>query len=337
MTNKNILVTGAAGFIGSCYAIQQVQEGHTVVALDNCSYAANMDNLSAIREMAHFHFVKGDIADEALTGKILREYNIDTVVHFAAESHVDNSISSPEIFFQTNVMGTFHLIFFAYQYWCEKNKFEDFRFIHVSTDEVFGELPLDTNDKFSEHSNYAPNSPYSASKAGSDHIARSWFHTYNMPVIITNCSNNYGPRQHKEKLIPHMINCALHEKPLPIYGSGENVRDWIYVEDHCSGIQLAVEKGMAGTSYCFGGNQEMTNINIVNLICEKLDDLKPRANGQSYKELMTFVEDRKGHDLRYAIDDTKARKELGYSSKHNFEENISQTIKWYLDHADRFA
>lgn len=336
-SSKSVLVTGAAGFIGSCFAIQEINKGNKVVALDICSYASNMDNLKDIKDHPDFTFVKGDIGDEDLVSSLLKEHEVDWLVHFAAESHVDNSIKGPEIFIQTNVLGTYHLLACALKYWNDCGKPEDFRFLHVSTDEVFGELALDGDDKFHEETAYAPNSPYSASKAGSDHLARAWFHTFSLPVVITNCSNNYGPRQHHEKLIPHMIKCALAGKDLPIYGKGENIRDWIYVEDHTNGIHLALEKAELGSSYCFGGNSERQNIEVVKTICDLLDQLKPKEDGSSYKDQMTFVEDRLGHDLRYAIDDTKAKKDLGYSNDRHFEDNLKQTIQWYLDNDSRLA
>lgn len=334
---KTLLVTGAAGFIGSCYVLQEIAQGHNVIALDICSYASNLDNIKDIMSHPNFTFVKGDIGDACLVHRLLREATVDAVVHFAAESHVDNSIKGPEIFVKTNVLGTYHLLWESLQYWNEQEKPESFRFIHVSTDEVFGELDFDTEEKFSEVTHYAPNSPYSASKAASDHLARAWFHTYGLPVIITNCSNNYGPRQHAEKLIPHMIKCALDGQPLPVYGKGENIRDWIFVEDHTKGIALTLEKGVPGESYCFGGNSERQNIAVVQAICDILDRLHPKQGGGSYRDQISFVTDRLGHDLRYAIDDTKAREKLGYESARVFEEHLEQTIQWYLDHEDRLT
>lgn len=334
---KNLLVTGAAGFIGSCFAIQEIGKGHKVVALDVCSYSARMENLSHIIGHENFTFVKGDICDASLVARLLREHKIDAVVHFAAESHVDNSIKGPEIFIRTNVLGTYVLLWESLQYWRENGEPNDFRFIHVSTDEVFGELALNTSYKFTELSQYAPNSPYSASKAASDHLARAWLHTYGLPVIITNCSNNYGPRQHHEKLIPHMIKCALSGKPLPVYGAGENVRDWIFVEDHARGVALALAKGVVGESYCFGGGCERRNIDVVEAIAAILDARAPLENGSSYRSLISFVEDRLGHDLRYAIDDTKARQALGFATTGSFEDHLAKTIEWYLEDNDRLS
>jgi dTDP-glucose 4,6-dehydratase len=333
---NTLLVTGGAGFIGSCFAIQEIQRGNHVIVLDSQSYASNLDNLSEIADHPHFTFVKGDIADSDLVSKLCEDHNPNYIVNFAAETHVDNSINGPQIFIETNILGTYHLLQTAKEYY-EKSKPSDFKFLHVSTDEVFGQLPLKGTDKFSEKTAYDPSSPYSASKASSDHLVRAWHHTYGLPIIITNCSNNYGPRQHHEKLIPHMIKCALSDKPLPVYGAGENVRDWIYVEDHTQGISLALEKGKIGSSYCFGGNCEKQNIELVRTICKVLDRVKPRPDAKSYEEQITFVTDRLGHDLRYAIDDTKARSELGYTSHIDFEQSLTQAIEWYLEHETRLS
>jgi dTDP-glucose 4,6-dehydratase len=331
------LVTGGCGFIGSNFVLQEIAKGNKVINLDSMSYAANEDNVKSVMDHPLYHFVKGDICDQALIGNILREHKVDSVIHFAAESHVDNSISGPEVFMTTNIMGTYHMLWASLLYWREQGMPVDFRFIHISTDEVFGDLPLNTAEKFTETTNYKPSSPYSASKAGSDHIARAWQHTYGLPVIVTNCSNNYGPRQNKEKLIPNMIRCALQGKNLPVYGTGENVRDWIHVEDHCRGIALALEKGEIGRSYCFGGNAERKNIDVVHLICDALDNIRPRSDGQSYRSQISFVADRMGHDLRYAIDDTRARTELGYSTDKTFEALFADTVKWYVDHEYRLS
>lgn len=324
-------VTGGCGFIGSNFILAEIAKGHTIVNLDNLGYAANTDNLRNVADSSIYHFVKGDICDPNIIKTIFDTHKPDAVIHFAAESHVDNSISAPEVFIQTNVMGTYHLLEGARNYWNNINRPDHFRFIHISTDEVYGELEFDSTDKFSETTSYAPNSPYSASKAGSDHLARAWFHTYQLPVIITNCSNNYGLHQHPEKLIPNMITHALAGKKLPVYGQGLNIRDWIYVGDHCRGIALTLEKGTIGSSYCFGGNSERRNIDLVTRICEILDELKPRLDGQSYKEQISFVTDRAGHDKRYAIDDTKARNELGYQTNTSFEERLRYTVEWFVD------
>lgn len=329
---KNILITGAAGFIGSCFAIKMIKLGHKVVVIDKLTYAGNMDNLAEIVGHENYQFVQGDICDAQLIAQLLSENTIDYVVNFAAESHVDNSISSPEVFIDTNIKGTFNLLSQALVYYRElaDNKKDNFRFLHISTDEVYGSLELD-EPKFSEQSQYKPNSPYSASKAASDHLVRAWFETYGLPCITTNCSNNYGPRQHDEKLIPTVIRSALNGNQIPIYGNGKNIRDWIFVEDHCDGIYLALTKGESGESYCFGGNCEKENIDIATTICDILDKIHPKKDNTSYKAQIAFVQDRLGHDKRYAIDDSKASKALGYVRAKSFEERIDQTIKWYLD------
>ena len=326
---KTYLVTGGYGFIGSAFVLARLAEGGRVINLDKLTYAANRENLAEAEEQDGYEFVEGDIADMGLVAKIFSDNQIDYVVNFAAESHVDNSINAPDVFLQTNIMGVFNLLQHARQYWDENGRDENFRFLHVSTDEVYGALPKD-GSKFTESSQYQPNSPYSASKAASDHLVRAWHHTYGLPVITTNCSNNFGPRQHKEKLIPKVITNALSGEPIPIYGKGENVRDWIFVEDHANGVQLALTKGEIGETYCFGGNMELTNNELVNMICEILDELQPRGQGGSYKELITYVTDRAGHDLRYAIDDNKAVKELGFTRNGEFRDRLADTIKWYM-------
>ena len=327
---KTYLVTGGCGFIGSNFIIQELQKGNKIINLDSMSYAANKHNLKGCEANPDYIFVEGDICDQTLVGSILKKYRADAVVNFAAESHVDNSIAGPEIFIQTNIMGTYHLLWATLKYWQEQGMPKSFRFLHVSTDEVFGDLELDATEKFHENTSYKPSSPYSASKAASDHLVRSWYRTYDLPIIVTNCSNNFGPRQHKEKLIPHMISCALNGKALPVYGKGENIRDWIYVEDHCRGIALALEKGKIGDTYCLGGNCELQNIEIVKRICDLLDELKPREDGQSYHEQISFVQDRLGHDVRYAVDDTKAQRELGYKTEATFDINFRKTVCWFL-------
>jgi len=328
---KTILITGGAGFIGSCFAIKMIQLNHKIVILDKLTYAGNLENLAEISNHQNFKFVKGDILDQDLVTQLLAENQVDFVVNFAAESHVDNSISSPEVFIDTNVKGTFNLLSKSLNYWrnLDSAKKENFRFLHISTDEVFGSLTLE-DPKFTENSTYKPNSPYSASKAASDHLVRAWFETYGLPCVTTNCSNNYGPRQNEEKLIPTIIRSALANKIIPIYGNGRNIRDWIQVEDHCDGIYLALTKGRLGESYCFGGNCEKENISLAKIICEILDKVNPRKDGKSYSAQITFVEDRLGHDKRYAIDDSKARSELGFVSAKTFEERILETVNWYL-------
>lgn len=331
MTNsKTYLVTGAAGFIGSHFAIKVCQLGHKAIVLDALTYASNMENLSEVKNLPNFKFIKGDIADLTLVQKILAEEQVDFVVNFAAESHVDNSIKAPETFIQTNIVGTFNLLRAALEYW--KNLADDkknqFRFLHVSTDEVYGSL--EKNDpKFNEENPYRPNSPYSASKAASDHLVRAWFETYGLPAIITNCSNNFGPHQHFEKLIPTVIKSALSGKNIPIYGKGDNIRDWIFVKDHADGLYLALEKGRIGQTYCFGGDAERTNIEIVNKICDILDGLKPRSDGKSYKTQIAFVTDRLGHDKRYAINNAKVEKELNFKVSKNFEDRLAETVAWF--------
>jgi len=326
---KTILVTGGYGFIGSAFVLQELAAGNRVVNLDKMTYAADKENLKQAEGNGNYRFIQGDICDTALVANILKEKQPDRIVNFAAESHVDNSIEKPAEFIQTNIFGVYNLLQCGLSYWkeMEGKKKEDFRFLQVSTDEVFGSLG-DTG-YFSEETRYDPSSPYSSSKAGGDHLAKAWHRTYGLPVILTNCSNNYGPRQHKEKLIPKIISNCLAEKEIPIYGDGKNVRDWIFVDDHCHGIKLALEKGLIGESYCFGGNCEKTNNEVAAIICALMDTLRPRKKG-SYSELITYVKDRLGHDKRYAIDDTKAVRELGYTRKGSFEENIMTTINFYL-------
>lgn len=326
---RRYLVTGAAGFIGSNFVEQLVKKGCPVVVVDSLTYAGHEENLENVR--GKIEFVRGDICDQPLIASLLEKHQIDTVVNFAAESHVDRSIDDASAFVRTNILGVHAMLSAATAHWSRLSpeKKAQFRFVQISTDEVFG--ALGDEGYFSETTPYAPNSPYSASKAGGDHLARAWFHTYKLPVIITNCSNNYGPRQFPEKLIPHMINCALSGRSLPVYGNGGNVRDWIHVGDHCHGIQLAIDKGVPGESYCFGGRSERRNLMVVESICNELDRQAPRDGGRSYKELITFVEDRKGHDWRYAIDDSKAESELGFKRQYpKFEDGLVQTVSWYL-------
>lgn len=330
---KSLLVTGAAGFIGSAFVREALSADFRIVILDALTYAGHFPNIESCLRPGKCDFIKGDIRDQDLVTRILREHRIDGVVNFAAESHVDNSISGPGPFIQTNIVGTYSLLEASrshYQSMAPAEAKLNFRFLHVSTDEVFGELG--DSGYFTEDSPYSPNSPYSASKAASDHLVRAWGHTYKLPVLVTNCSNNYGPRQFPEKLIPRIICCALREQPLPVYGKGENVRDWIHVEDHARGILLALTKGRTGGTYCFGGRSERKNIEVVQAICRVLDAKQPRLNGRPYSELVEFVKDRAGHDWRYAIDDSKAERELGFIRKYsNFEEGLSQTVDWYLE------
>lgn len=328
---KKLLVTGGCGFIGSCFVLRQIKAGNLVVNLDALTYAANLQNLAEIEGNSNYHFVQGDICDQKLVSEILEKFSIDVLVNFAAESHVDNSIANPDAFIKTNINGTFSLLNSALKYYQNLNgkKREDFRFVHISTDEVYGSLTME-DPKFNEENSYKPNSPYSASKAASDHLVRAWNETYKLPTIITNCSNNFGARQHSEKLIPTVIKSALNGKTIPIYGNGKNIRDWIYVEDHCAGIELAIAKGKLGESYCFGGDAERQNIDIAKQICKILDELKPKKDGNSYTGQIKFVEDRKGHDFRYAIDSSKAKRELGFKLEGSFEEKLENTMKWYL-------
>lgn len=328
---KKILVTGGCGFIGSCFVLNQVNKGNLVINIDNLSYSANLENLKEIDGKKNYFFAEGNICDQDLVQKILEKFEIEWVVNFAAESHVDNSISGPEIFIKTNINGTFSLLTAALNYWkkLDDEKKNNFRFLHVSTDEVYGSLK-EKEKKFDEETPYKPNSPYSASKAASDHLVRAWNRTYKLPTITTNCSNNFGPRQHREKLIPTIISSCLEDKKIPIYGSGKNIRDWIFVEDHCDGIELALEKGRLGETYCLSGETEKRNLQIAEMVCEILDRLKPREDKKSYKEQISFVEDRAGHDWRYAIDDKKAQKELGFSLSKNFDERLEETVVWYL-------
>ncbi|MCE3231837.1 MAG: dTDP-glucose 4,6-dehydratase [Rickettsiaceae bacterium] len=324
----NILVTGGAGFIGSTFVAQSAKRGDNIIVLDALTYAGNIDNLKNIP----CKLIQGNICDRQLVDKILREHNIEAVVNFAAESHVDNSINASAVFIETNITGTYTMLEATRNYWnsLPEAKKNNFRYVQISTDEVFGDLELNSDTKFIETTPYAPSSPYSASKAAADHLAHAWHRTYGLPVIITNCSNNYGPRQYPEKLIPHMISCALDGRLLPVYGDGKNVRDWIHVEDHCNGVYLALTKGKLGESYCFGGNAEKSNIDLVNSLCEILDELSPKTNC-SYKSQITFVKDRAGHDRRYAIDDRKAVKELDFTRQYTFDEGLKTTVQWYLE------
>lgn len=326
------LITGGAGFIGSCFVLQNVKAGNNVINLDKLTYSGNLENLDEIKNAPNYVFVRGDIGDEQLVRKLLETYQPDAVINFAAESHVDRSILDPDVFVKTNVLGTEVLLRVVKDWWknLDEDKKNKFRFHHISTDEVFGTLSMD-DPAFTEDTPFAPNSPYSASKASSDHFVRAYHETYGLPTVITNCSNNYGPRQFPEKLIPLMTLNALAGKPLPIYGTGENIRDWLHVEDHCDAIYEVLTKGRVGQTYNIGGRAERNNLFIVNKICEILDTLRPRSDGKSYKEQITFVKDRLGHDLRYAINCSKIEKELGWKPKHNFEDGLKETIQWYLD------
>lgn len=336
---KAILITGGAGFIGSNFVpfFLQKYDRYKLVVIDKLTYASDLDNLQEVQNHSRFKFIKGDICNKELVEYIFREHDIHGVIHFAAESHVDNSIQSPEAFIQTNVLGTFVLLETARNYWMQspgvyKDQYEACRFHHISTDEVYGSLGQE--GLFTETSRYMPNSPYSASKASSDMIVRSYFHTYAMNVVTTNCSNNYGPKQHDEKFIPTIIKKALANEEIPIYGDGKNIRDWLYVMDHCTGIDIVYHRGKSGEVYNIGGSNERENIYIVNTLCELLDSVaKEQRNKKlaSYKELIKYVADRPGHDRRYAIDATKITTELGWKPNESFESGIYKTIEWYLD------
>lgn len=332
---QRLLVTGGAGFIGSCFVKQAVQAGHQIVVLDALTYAGHRENLepkTSAKSPGSWSLVEGNICDSALVEKLFREYTFDAVINFAAESHVDRSIHAPGAFIQTNIVGTFTLLSVAREFWKALPAVRQaaFRFLHVSTDEVYGSLGPE--GYFTEQSLIAPNSPYSASKASADLLVRAWHHTYGLPTLVTNCSNNYGPRQFPEKLIPHMILCALKGKPLPVYGDGKNIRDWIHVEDHCNGIALALSQGRPGETYCFGGRSERGNLDVVRAICAQLDQDKPRSDSRPHASAIQFVEDRLGHDRRYAIDDAKAENELGFTRKYkSFEAGLQSTVAWYLE------
>ncbi len=328
-----ILVTGGAGFIGSAVCRRLIgATKHSLVNLDMLTYAANLSSLAPIGNSPRYRFVEGDICDGVLVARLLREYEIDAIMHLAAESHVDRSITGPAAFIETNIVGTYTLLDAARQYWADvrgKNP-QGFRFHHISTDEVFGDLPFDET-KFTEETPYKPSSPYSSSKASADHLVRAWNATYGLPVVVSNCSNNYGPYHFPEKLIPLTILNALEGKPINVYGKGENVRDWLHVEDHAEALVAVLERGRAGQSYNIGGNAERTNLAVVETICDLVDKRRPLADGRSRRSLITFVTDRPGHDRRYAIDATKIAGELGWQPRHSFEAGIAATVDWYLD------
>ncbi|WP_310494217.1 dTDP-glucose 4,6-dehydratase [Dechloromonas sp.] len=329
----SILVTGAAGFIGSNFVLDWLaQSDEPVINLDDLTYAGNLENLASLDGDARHIFVKGSIGDFDLVSKLLSEHQPRAVVNFAAESHVDRSIHGPEDFIQTNIVGTFRLLeaVRAFHGQLEKTAKNEFRFLHVSTDEVYGSLAKD-DPAFTETHQYEPNSPYSASKAASDHLVRAYHHTYGLPVLTTNCSNNYGPYHFPEKLIPLVIHNALAGKPLPIYGDGQQIRDWLYVKDHCSAIRRVLEAGKVGETYNVGGWNEKPNLDVVHTLCAILDELSPRADGKPYVEQITYVTDRPGHDRRYAIDATKIERELGWKPAETFETGIRKTVQWYLD------
>lgn len=329
--SKTWLVTGGAGFIGGNFVLRQVlKNNHKVINLDKLTYAGNLDTLKTIEDHENHHFIQGDICDQSLIQNIFEKYKPDAIVNFAAESHVDRSIDAPDDFIQTNILGTFNLLKHALNYFnhLAQDKKDQFRFLHVSTDEVYGSLG--ETGLFTETTPYSPNSPYSASKASSDHLVRAYHHTFGLPVLTTNCSNNYGPFQFPEKLIPLIITKALNFEPLPVYGDGSNIRDWLFVEDHCSAIETVLNQGTVGEVYNVGGNEEKQNIEVVHTLCDILDELKP-VKGKSRRDLITFVKDRPGHDQRYAIDSSKLQQELNWQPQETFVSGIKKTVQWYLD------
>jgi dTDP-glucose 4,6-dehydratase len=334
-TPRHLLITGGAGFIGSNFVHfwHQHYPQDRLVVLDALTYAGNFRNLESLEHNVGFCFIQGDICDRLLVDALLKREAIDTIVHFAAESHVDRSILGPEAFVRTNVMGTFTLLESFRQYWLKRDRPDHYRFLHVSTDEVYGSLGAD-DPAFTETTPYAPNSPYSASKAGSDHLARSYFHTYQLPTLITNCSNNYGPYHFPEKLIPLMCINILMGKPLPVYGDGLNVRDWLYVGDHCQALAQVIQQGTPGETYNIGGNNELKNIELVELLCTLMDELATDLPVHPSRDLITYVKDRAGHDRRYAIDASKIKAELGWQPGVTVEEGLRLTVQWYLDNRD---
>ena len=336
MTNKNILVTGGAGFIGSAvvrYLINNTD--NRVLNIDKLTYAGNLESLASVNDNPRYQFLHADICDKVAMTKAFDDFEPDIVMHLAAESHVDRSIDGPMDFIQTNIIGTYNLLEVARNYWqnLTEDKKSGFKFHHISTDEVYGDLE-GTEDLFTETTSYSPSSPYSASKASSDHLVRAWHRTYGLPIVITNCSNNYGPYHFPEKLIPLVILNALDGKPLPVYGDGKQIRDWLYVEDHARALYLVATTAKVGETYNIGGHNEKQNIDVVKTICTILDNIKPRTDGQSYTQQITFVKDRPGHDLRYAIDASKINKELGWQPQETFESGIQKTVEWYLSNQD---
>lgn len=333
---KTLLVTGGAGFIGSAVVRELIQSSdYTVINIDKLTYAGNLESLKSVENSSRYKFEQVDICDKANIQRIFNHYQPVGILHLAAESHVDRSIVGPGEFIETNIVGTYNLLECAREYYNQLTDKSQFKFVHISTDEVFGSLG-DTG-YFSEQTPYDPRSPYSASKASSDMLVRAWYHTYNLPIVITNCTNNYGPYHFPEKLIPLVINNALQGKSLPIYGRGDNVRDWLYVDDHARGIILAFEKGRVGESYCIGGHNERTNLQVVETICRILDELQAKVDKTSYSEQITYVTDRAGHDYRYAMDPAKIQAELGWQPQEDFDSGIRKTVKWYLDNQEWVA
>lgn len=336
MTNKNILVTGGAGFIGSAVIRYLINETNSnVLNIDKLTYAGNLESLETVSYNPRYQFLRADICDKVAMTKAFDDFEPDIVMHLAAESHVDRSIDGPMDFIQTNILGTYTLLEVARAYYqgLSDDKRHSFRFHHISTDEVYGDLE-GTDDLFTEETSYSPSSPYSASKASSDHLVRAWHRTYGLPVVVTNCSNNYGPYHFPEKLIPLVILNALDGKPLPVYGDGKQIRDWLYVEDHARALYLVATTAKVGETYNIGGHNEKQNIEVVKKICQILDNLKPRENGEKYESLITFVKDRPGHDLRYAIDASKIQQELNWQPQETFESGIQKTVEWYLANQD---
>ncbi len=335
MNQKNIIITGGAGFIGSALVRYLLNSSdYNVINIDKLTYAGNLESLAEIQGNPKYRFIQADICDAAKMAEVITETEPDAIMHLAAESHVDRSIDGPAEFVQTNLVGTYTLLEEARKYWSalESDKKQTFRFHHISTDEVYG--TLGETGLFTETTAYQPNSPYSATKAGSDHLVRAWHHTYGLPVVMTNCSNNYGPFQFPEKLIPLMINNALVGKPLPVYGNGQNIRDWLYVDDHVEALRLVLEKGQVGESYNIGGFNEHTNLDVVNKLCEILDELRPDSEHKPHKNLLEFVTDRPGHDQRYAIDASKIQQELGWKPRETFESGLRKTVQWYLENRE---
>nr|WP_309577945.1 dTDP-glucose 4,6-dehydratase [Moraxella osloensis] len=336
MTNKNILVTGGAGFIGSAVIRYLINETNSnVLNIDKLTYAGNLESLASVNDNPHYQFLHADICDKSAMTKAFQDFQPNIVMHLAAESHVDRSIDGPMDFIQTNIIGTYNLLEVARNYWqnLTEDKKSRFKFHHISTDEVYGDLE-GTDDLFTEETSYSPSSPYSASKASSDHLVRAWYRTYGLPIVITNCSNNYGPYHFPEKLIPLVILNALDGKPLPVYGDGKQIRDWLYVEDHARALYLVATTAKVGETYNIGGHNEKQNIDVVKTICTILDNIKPRTDGQSYTQQITFVKDRPGHDLRYAIDASKIQQELNWQPQETFESGIQKTVEWYLSNQD---
>ena len=336
MTNKNILVTGGAGFIGSAVIRYLINETNSnVLNIDKLTYAGNLESLETVSNNPRYQFLHADICDKSAMTKAFQDFQPNIVMHLAAESHVDRSIDGPMDFIQTNIIGTYNLLEVARNYWqnLTEDKKSRFKFHHISTDEVYGDLE-GTDDLFTEETSYSPSSPYSASKASSDHLVRAWYRTYGLPVVVTNCSNNYGPYHFPEKLIPLVILNALDGKPLPVYGDGKQIRDWLYVEDHARALYLVATTAKVGETYNIGGHNEKQNIDVVKTICTILDNIKPRTDGQSYTQQITFVKDRPGHDLRYAIDASKIQQELNWQPQETFESGIQKTVEWYLNNLE---